>query len=331
MTLEERITAFSALGDKIRAATDSILENHFQIARNENSWFTSDNVKRALDGIAFMLSKDKLDHWVTPYSLNAEVPRIVGIVMAGNIPLVGFHDLLAVLLSGHFAAIKTSKQDHHLPTTITDWLIDIEPRFKKNLAFRDRLNNVDAVIATGSDNTSRYFEYYFRKIPNVIRKNRSSLAIIDGSESDAELKELGKDLFWYYGLGCRNVSKLLVPSDYDPKQFFEAIEEYNYVGDHHKYRNNYDYHKSILLVNGVKHLDNGFLLWVPSEELVSALSVLHFQEYSDPQETQNYINLNREKIQCIISRKHIPFGHAQNPEPWDYADNVDTLAFLADL
>lgn len=331
MTLTERIEAFSILGDKINSISTTELETYSYRAQAENQWFTEENIRRSLEGIAFMLQKEKLEKWLAGYRLSPEVPRIVGIVMAGNIPLVGFHDLMSVLISGHFAAIKTSTQDTFLVSLIIQWLLEIDPRFKKNLEIRERLSGVDAVIATGSDNTSRYFEYYFRKIPSIIRKNRTSVAMIEGDETSEELSELGKDIFWYFGLGCRNVSKMLVPKGYDPKLFFESIEHFNYLADHNKYRNNYDYHKSILLINGVKHLDNGFLLWQPSDQLVSPISILYVQEYGQKEEAKVLIDSHADKIQCVVGKEYIPFGRSQRPEPWDYADNVDSIAFLAGL
>ncbi len=269
--------------------------------------------------------------WVAKYEFNIEVPKIVGIVMAGNIPMVGFHDLMCVLLSGHFAAIKISSQDSYLTVRLIGWLLDIEPKFRKSLEIRERLTNIDAVIATGSDNTARYFEFYFKDIPHIIRKNRSSVAILTGEETTEDFKALGKDLFWYFGLGCRNVSKLLVPKDYKFDPFFEAIQEFEEVGNHHKYRNNYDYNKSIYLVNGEPHLDNGFVLLRASEDLVSPISVIFKQEVEGEAEIKAFLDTHQEKIQCVVGKGYIPFGSAQLPLPWDYADHVDTLEFLLAL
>lgn len=331
MKLAQRIKAFSILGDKIRNLSNESMAELARKARLENPWFTEENVIRALHGASLMLTEEKLTHWLSTARPEPEVPKITGIVMAGNIPLVGFHDLMTVLLSGHFAAIKTSSQDTCLIKQITEWLLEIEPGFRRNLELRERLTGVDVVIATGSDNTARYFEYYFRNIPSVIRKNRSSVAVLDGKETTEELASLGKDIFWYFGLGCRNVSKILVPENYDPVPFFEAIETFSYVADHHKYRNNYDYYKSIFLVNQTTHLDNGFLLWLPTVDLVSPISVLYVQEYKTSEQVDVLLETNAEKIQCIVGKNYIPFGQAQFPEPWDYADRMDTLAFLQGL
>lgn len=331
MIVEERIEVFSILGSKIKNISKEDIREYSYRTRVENQWFTEENIQRAFDGLAFVLEKSKLEKWVSNYDVKAEVPKIVGIVMAGNIPLVGFHDLMCVLIGGHFAVIKVSNQDAFLTNLIISWLLEIEPRFKRNLEVRDRLTGIEAVIATGSDNTARYFEYYFKDIPSIIRKNRTSIAILNGRESIKDLKELGKDIFWYFGLGCRNVSKLLVPKGYDPTPLFEANEHFSYLGDHNKYKNNYDYYKSIFLVNGTKHLDNGFLLWLPTTDLVSPISVLYAQEYSTEQEASNYLDDHQQKIQCVVGKDHILFGSAQLPEPWNYADNVDTMEFLAKL
>ena len=332
MTLSERIEAFAVLGDKIGNISTEEMTEYAYRAQSENQWFTEDNVKRAFEGIRFMLEKSKLDEWINRYGeLNPEIPKIVGVIMAGNIPLVGFHDLMCVLISGHFAAIKVSSQDSFLLKLVISWLLEIEPRLKKNLELRERLNSVEALIATGSDNTARYFEYYFKDQPKIIRKNRTSIAVLDGSETSEELHDLGKDIFWYFGLGCRNVSKVFVPKGYNAATFFEAVEDYSFIGDHYKYRNNYDYHKSILLVNGTKHLDNGFLLWLPTENLVSPISILHAQEYANNEELESIIESYGDKLQCVIGNGRIPFGSGQLPEPWDYADNVDTIEFLKSL
>ena len=269
MNLKERIEAFGKLGDRINALKEEEVTKYAAIARHENPWFTDTNVQTAFEGVASMLDRKKLSEWLKPYKIKIEVPRIVGIVMAGNIPLVGFHDLLSVLITGHYAAIKTSSKDTFLVNLIIEWLLELAPGLKKNISLREKLTDIDAVIATGSDNTARYFHYYFGKVPNIIRKNRVSVAIIDGTESKDELEALGTDIFTYFGLGCRNVSKIYFPEGYDVKELFEAISSFESAMDNHKYKNNYDYHKSIYLINKTKHLDTGFLLWHETDELVS--------------------------------------------------------------
>ncbi|GAB4230904.1 MAG: acyl-CoA reductase [Ekhidna sp.] len=331
MKKEEKIHAFSSLGNKITQLSEGEIEKIVAAASSQNGWFTYETVKKSLQEIAFMLKENKLAKWTDEYEVDRDAPMIVGIVMAGNIPLVGFHDLLSVLIAGHFAAVKPSTNDEVLTRQVIDWLVEIEPRFKKNIEIRDKLTGIDAVIATGSDNTARYFEYYFRDIPNIIRKNRSSVAILSGKETADDLELLADDIFTYYGLGCRNVSKVFTPKGFDFKSAFPHFEKYNEIIHHHKYRNNYDYYKSIYLVNKTPHLDTGFLLIHSSDELVSPISVLFHQEYESKDELMKVLASKEDKIQCIVGKDHIPFGKAQRPELWDYADNVDTLEFLTKL
>ncbi len=331
MNLADRLSSFSKLGDKIRSLSDADIQGLASPAKVQNAWFDTRSVAQAFSGVASMLEKEKLEKWTNDYDLNPEVPKIVGIIMAGNIPLVGFHDLMSVLLSGHLAAIKMSSQDSFLITRVIEWIVELEPRFKRNVDIRQRLEEVDAVICTGSDNTARYFEYYFGKYPNVIRKNRTSVAILDGTESNDELAELANDIFSYYGLGCRNVSKIFTPKGYDLTKLFPHFEGHKDIIHHNKYCNNYEYHKAIFLVNRDAHLDTGFLLIRSVDDLVSPISVLYHQEYESRASLNEWIETQKEKIQCIVSKQDIPFGQAQSPEPWDYADGVDTLQFLANL
>ena len=332
MTTAKRIEAFSSLGHKIENLASDDLQNLVNRAQIQNQWFNHDNIKLAFDGIAYMLRKEHLKRWLSNYRLEPpKNPKVVGLIMAGNIPLVGFHDLMSTVLTGHIAAVKMSSSDQVLMKWIIDQMLEIDPELASQIDIREKLTDVEALIGTGSDNTARYLEYYFRHVPRIIRKNRTSIGVLNGKESKDQLSELGKDIFWYFGLGCRNVSKLLVPKGYDPTTFFEQVEGFNYLANHHKYRNNYDYHKSIFLVNKEKHLDNGFLLWRPSEELVSPISVLFVQEYSEQDEVTNYLKIHEEKLQCIVGDGHIPFGQAQRPNAWDYADRVDTVEFLQAL
>jgi hypothetical protein len=294
-------------------------------------------VSNAVKAVASSLNRDDLAYWLNHYEFNTNA-KIIGLVLAGNIPMVGFHDIICVLLAGHHAHIKLSSQDDLLIPYILNKLIEIEPRFKPQLTFVNRLENFDAIIATGSNNTSRYFEYYFSKVPHIIRKNRNSIAVLSGKESEKELKALGKDILDYYGLGCRNVSKVLVPKGYNFVPFFEAIEEYNTIINHHKYQNNYDYNKSIYLVNKVEHLDNGFLLLTKNEQLSSPLSVLYFEEYDDLKAAEAYIIEKSDQIQVVITGMNLDiknskasFGESQQPKLWDYADGIDTMKFLVAL
>ena len=256
--------------------------------------------------------------------------------MAGNIPAVGFQDALSVLVSGHILLAKPSSDDYVLIYAILNKLIDLEPAFEDYIRFVERLNDADAFIATGSDNTARYFHYYFAKKPHIIRKNRTSVAVLTGEETNEELRALGRDALQYFGLGCRNVSKLYVPEKYDFTRFYEAIQDMDKIYlHHHKYFNNYDYNKSILLVNRVPHFDNGFLLLTESEVLVSAISVLHYETYRSLEEVKEKLAIASEKIQCVVGNSNsglpemVYFGETQKPGLLDYADSVDTMAFLA--
>jgi len=336
MNLVNRIEGFAALGEKIERLSDSERQEIFDQAAQQNAWFTAESVAMSLSGIRHFLHKNTLTEWTSRYPITEVKEKTVGVAMAGNIPLVGFHDLLCILLSGHQLVAKKSSQDTYLITLLTDWLIDIEPRFKTQIRFEERLNGVQAVIATGSDNTARYFEYYFRNIPHIIRKNRTSCAVLMGEEEDSLLTELGKDVFTYFGLGCRNVSKLFVPEDYLFPGLLNCWEVYQPIIHHHKYVNNYDYQKSILLVNGVHHFDNGFIMLTANESLVSPISVLFYETYKDLSDLNQKLEQQKEKIQCIVSARgwfpgSIPFGKAQLPEVWDYADQVDTMKFLTSL
>jgi hypothetical protein len=262
----------------------------------------------------------------------------VGLILAGNIPLVGFHDVLCVLASGNHALIKSSTQDARLIKQVLKRLIAIEPAFENKFTFVEKLDNFDAVIATGSNNTSRYFEYYFGKVPNIIRKNRNSVAVLNGDETAEQLHKLGHDIFDYFGLGCRNVSKVLVPNGYDFTPFFEAIEPYHNIIHHHKYHNNYDYNKSIYLVNRDHHLDNGFLILKEDKSFTSPLAVLFFEYYEDIVSVQTTLAQENKNIQCIVSdvaldvnNQVVTFGQSQHPALWDYADGIDTMDFLTKL
>jgi hypothetical protein len=305
-----------------------------------NPWFTKTNVRSALDNIGKSLTLESLNHWTEMYTgkLNNERPvRRVGVVMAGNIPLVGFHDFLCVLLSGNIIIARLSSDDNRLLPALASRLIEIEPDLADYIIFcEEKLENFDAVIATGSNNTSRYFEYYFRNVPHIIRKNRNGIAVITGSETDDALALLGQDVFMYFGLGCRSVSKVFVPKGYSFDRMFQSLQVFSEVGDHNKYRNNYDYYKSIYLINRQKHLDNGFLLLKEDQTMASPPSVLYFEEYEDVKKLNIRLKAEHGQIQCIVSHSPeidgaIPFGRAQQPELWDYADGMDTLAFLLNL
>ena len=339
MQLKNYILTFSQLGDFLLNPDNSeTIKQYFYSARNENAWFTEDNVKLAIINVAqYYLNKDSLEHFVSENNISENTnPKRVGIVMAGNIPLVGFHDLLCVVLSGNIALIKLSSSDSVLMKFIINKLFELNPEFKNSIQLADRLNAAEALIATGSDNTAKHFEYYFAKIPNIIRRNRTSIAILNGEETRTELGNLGNDIFQYFGLGCRNVSKLYVPKGYQFDKLFESIEYWSTIQLHHKYNNNYDYNKSILLVNKIHHLDNGFLLIREEPTLVSAISVCHFEYYENDQQLNAMLESQKEKIQCIVSKERnfdnsFDFGEAQSPKLNDFADGVNTIEFLKSI
>lgn len=334
MKPEERISAFVKLGHAITAVSPDEKEELLWRAENNNNWFTKESVESALEGISSMLSSEKLETWLSSYELKAvENPRAVGLMMAGNIPAVGFHDLMCIILSGHQAVIKLSSSDEILMKWIIKKLIEIDPRLNAQIRIEEMLKGMDAYIATGSDNSSRYFKYYFGKYPHVIRQNRTSVAVLSGNETIEDYINLGKDIFQYYGLGCRNVSKIYVKSKDQLQDLLGALEVYSPVGSHHKYHNNYDYNKSIYLVNLEDHLDNGFLLVKESEELVSPISVLFYEVYENEAQLAEKLTGLKAKIQCVVGldADRVPFGTAQTPEPWEYADDVDTMTFLLGL
>lgn len=337
MNLSQRIAAFVKLGEIIQEMDQESREELYWRAQNGNNWFTEESVSSAFDGIFYMLQEKNLQKWLKQYQIPSRTnSKSIGILLAGNIPLVGFHDFLTVLISGNKACVKLSSSDSILMNWIFKKLVEIEPLFEPFISVEEMLKGKDGYIATGSDNSARYFNYYFGKYPSIIRKNRTSIAILSGEESDEELASLGLDIFKYFGLGCRNVSKVYVKSENQLQNLLRALEIYSSVANHHKYNNNYDYNKSIYLVNNEKHLDNGFLLVKESSDLVSPISVLFYEVYDSKEDLKNRLEPLKNKIQCIISDPNfwtgaISFGNAQNPGPWEYADQVDTLQFLIDL
>lgn len=338
MTLEARIEAFLALGRFLKdSKNQSEIELWVDLAYHQNNWFTPENTRSAIEAIAnYLLDETAIRQWIGNYQIPSENPnpQRVGLIMAGNIPAVGFHDLFCVLISGNICVVKLSSQDTALMRGLISKLLEFAPALP--IEFAEQMKNVDALIATGSDNTARYFEYYFRNKPHIIRKNRSSLGIIKGDETTEEFLALGKDITSYFGLGCRNVSKLYVPKGYEFISFYDAIEPLGDIFLNHKYKNNYDYNKSIYLINGVKHFDNGFLVATPSENLVSPISVIFYEEYENEQDLAEKLALHEEKIQCIVAKdgwypNSVPFGDAQCPKLADYADGVDTMKFLLEM
>lgn len=333
-----RINAFAELGKYLTDPENTPKLEELAInANRKNNWFTLPNVLKSLSAIGTQyLHPEKLAKWANTYD-QIETPKKVGVIMAGNIPAVGFHDALAVLISGHKLLAKLSSEDQVILPLLFELLQQIEPAFEDQIEYADRLNAADAFIGTGSDNTARYFHYYFAKKPNIIRKNRTSVAVITGAEDEHDLQNLGSDIIQYYGLGCRNVSKVFVPEGYDFTKFYESIQSFDQLClYHHKYFNNYEYNKSILLINRTPHFDNGFLMITENEALVSPISVLYFQSYKTLADVQEYLETNREKIQCVVSKDinidgALPFGQAQTPGLFDYADSLDTMKFLAQI
>lgn len=339
MQLKKQIFTFSQLGDfLLDNSNDDQIKTLASATRNENAWFTEDNIRLSLENISKVyLNTHFLEQFVSKHQPNEnKLPKKVGMVLAGNIPVVGFHDLLCVVLSGNIALIKLSSSDSVLMKFIINKLFELNPDFRNYIQIADRLNDADALIATGSDNTAKHFEYYFAKKPHIIRKNRSSIAILRGDETKTDLGNLGNDIFQYFGLGCRNVSKLYVPKGYIFDKFYEAIEYWNTICLHHKYNNNYDYNKSIYLVNRVIHLDNGFLLLKEDEALVSPISVCFWETYNNEEHLKTLIENKRDKIQCIVSKggyfeNSYSFGEAQMPKLDDFADGVNTMEFLKNI
>lgn len=298
-----------------------------------NQWFTRESIIKSLKGIHFMLQVDEIENWLNKYSqLNWNQNKRIGIIMAGNIPMVGFHDLLCALVSGNIAVVKLSQQDTILMKAAMEELLMVNPEWKDKIEIVERLNNIDKVIATGSNNSSGYFNYYFSKYPHIIRKNRNGIAVLNGNESKDDLQKLGADIFTYFGLGCRNVTKVYVPRDYIFDKLFEALLPYADIANHNKFINNYDYHRAILLLNSDKFLTNDFLIIREDKSFASPVSVLNFEYYDDVNDLAIELHMQREKIQCIVSNEKIfnsiPFGTTQKPAIDDYADGVDTMAFL---
>lgn len=335
MTKHQRIAVLAKLGTYL-AESNEELQQVIDHASSQYAWYTPESIRQAVGAWAATLTSEKLNAWLDLYDFDGNADRTVGLVLAGNIPLVGWHDIVCVLAAGFRAQVKFSSADTHLTKHLLHKLIELEPALADRIAIVERLQGFDLVIATGSNNSARYFEHYFGGKPHIIRKNRNSVAVLDGSESPAELRALGHDVFDYFGLGCRNVSKMYVPEEYDVATFFEGIASFRSVMEHHKYANNYDYNKSIYLINGDPHFDNGFLLVKPDTRTASPLAVLYSEEYRDKRALEQRLNAEAELLQCVVSRPGLdvmvpvfPFGHSQRPELDDYADGVNTLDFLA--
>ncbi|RSK38714.1 acyl-CoA reductase [Mangrovimonas spongiae] len=349
MDLQQRISAFSKLGDFLSQFSNNNFKKNddipfndlffdgfkhqIQLAEEHNGWFTKANIQFALRGWSDLLTEENLSNWLNHYKLDDIHPKTVAVVMAGNIPLVGFHDFLCVLISGHNVLVKPSSNDKQLLPFLAKYLEHVQPTFKGKITFtNDKLENFDAVIATGSDNTARYFEYYFKDKPAIIRKNRNSVAVLTGNESEADLKALSQDIFTYYGLGCRSVSKLFVPKGYDFDNFFKGIYHWHPIINQAKYANNYDYNKAVYLMSEFEMLENGFLMIKEDRSYASPIATVFYEYYDDLDALKTKLASDKEKIQCVVAKNflnsEIEFGNTQQPELHDYADDIDIIDFL---
>ncbi len=359
MTIQERKNSLKSLGKFLSQFNTSGITKQDDIPQNEpffevlntlidraqesNPWFTKDNVLYALQSWADALQPDKIDRWFEMENFKEQVePKTVGVIMAGNIPLVGFHDFLSVLASGHKIKAKLSSNDKYLLPLLAKYLIAVNPAYKNQIEFVDgTLKDIDAVIATGSNNTARYFDYYFGKYPHIIRKNRHSVAVLDGNETPAELDLLADDIMRYFGLGCRNVSKIFVPENYDSNPLFKALLKYKDLINYQKYANNYDYNKAVYLMSVDKDirnslLDNGLVLLKKDAGYGSPIGTLFYEYYDSPEAVQKILNHDKDKIQAVVShmpdiKNAIAPGSSQTPQLWDYADGVNTIKFLNQL
>jgi hypothetical protein len=327
MSTNNAIQALTKLG-LFLAEKNKELEATIIKSQVENPWFTKENYHKAIDFWGETLTKDNLIEFTSKYPTSSNGKR-VGIIMAGNIPMVGFHDLMCVVLSSHQAIVKPSSDDKVMMELLVQKMNEyMEDSPKIEIVDRLSAKSIDAVIATGSNNSYRYFDAYFGHLPNIIRKNRSSIAVLDGTESITEIKLLGKDVFEYYGLGCRNVNLIFLPKTIDVRRLLDQWEDYKNIIDHHKYANNHTYHRAIFLMNQEHHLDNDFLLLRERKELHAPLGTLNYWYYENIDEVDKYIENVQDEIQCEASLRNIPFGETQHPKIDDYADGVDTMVFL---
>lgn len=352
MVLNNRIKAFEELGKFLNQfkptgyeKVNTVLHNDLffekmiqkiESAEHHNGWFTKENVLFSVTQWAEALTTSKLNNWLQQYTITDTNTKTIGVIMAGNIPLVGFHDFLSVLISGHKIIVKQSSNDNQLLPFLVSYLEMVEPNFKNYISFsKDKLTNFDAVIATGSNNTARYFEYYFVNVPHIIRKNRNSIAVLTGNETKEQLHALGEDIFRYFGLGCRNVSKIFVPKGYDFDLFFKSMYAYNDIIKGAKYANNYDYNKAVYLMSNYKLLENGFLMLKEDTNYGSPIATLFYETYDSHSELTKKLEADKEKIQCVVSNgsveNSVDFGSTQRPELSDYADGIDIIEFLTKI
>ncbi len=337
MNFQQRVDVLVQLGKVLRETAGQqdvpVIHKAYQL----NPWFTPSNIQQSMLAWGDSLSETNIRKWTLAYQWDEKPQRTIALIMAGNIPLVGLHDLICVLVCGHKALVKVSEDDATLMKWVINELIVLQPALADCIEISEQRlpKNFDAVIATGSNNTNRYFEYYFRNKPSLLRANRNSVAIITGNETPEDYQKLGADIFTYFGLGCRNVSKLYVPAGFDFAHFYEGIEHLNDIGNHHKYANNYTYHKALFLMNLAPHLDNNFLLVKEDEKIASPLGVMFYEYYTDINVLLEQLKTRESEIQCMVCKTNLPgtlpLGKAQAPELWDYADGVDTVKFLQEL
>lgn len=336
--IEKRIEAFAELGKIFRDAASGVNTGHAGVfndlaesLHHSNPWFTPGNVRRSLLALGNSLSPEKLTAWLARYPELADTgtPMTVGVVMAGNIPLVGFHDLLCVLVTGNRIKARLSTKDKPLMKAVAETIVEIEPGFVPLVELtEDRLKGFDRIISTGSNNSSRYFEYYFRNFPSIIRHNRNSIAVIDGTENNRELECLADDIFSYFGLGCRNVTKLYLPEGYDPASLIPHWKGMEFMQSHYKYIVNYDHNRAVMTVNREKFTDGGFFMLKESPSLTPPMGVVHYEYYQAGKSPLITPDMRQNLLQCIAGHGYLPFGTTQQPELWDYADNTDTIGFL---
>ncbi|HEX6845397.1 MAG TPA: acyl-CoA reductase [Chitinophagaceae bacterium] len=325
-----RIELAARLGEYILSNPASWQETKKE-ASITNPWFTPEFIDLAVQNIAEnFLTKHKLDAWTSSYDIENGKGKTIGIVMAGNIPLVGFHDLLSVFISGNKAAIKASSKDEVLITHLAQKLTEWSSELNELIVFREMLKGCDAYIATGSNNSARYFEYYFKKYPHIIRRNRTSVAVLEGNETSDELRKLADDVYLYFGMGCRNVTKIYVPKGYDFIPMLAAFKKYDHLKEHHKYKNNYDYNLALHILNGKFYMTNESIILLENASIFSPISQLNYEFYTNKDGIAKGLS-SMEDIQCAVGHGYTPFGQAQIPSLTDYADGIDTINFLTKL
>ncbi len=330
MSSTEKVAALVRLGEYL-SGNDPALQIVKDRAFQANGWFTHEFIDLSLQNICrYYLDESRLNGWLAGYPAPVPPPRQVGIVAAGNIPLVGFHDWLCGFVSGQQVCLKLSSKDTILMQHVIDKVNEWYPEYAQQTLVQDMLKNCGAYIATGSNNSARYFEYYFAKYPHIIRRNRTSVAVLDGTETSAELEALADDVMLYFGLGCRNVTKIFVPEEYNFEPLLKGLRKYAHLADHHKYKNNYDYNLALILLNNGMYMANDNIILQESDAIFSPISVLHYSHYKDAGALRAELEINND-LQCIVGHGFTPFGMAQQPSLSDYADGVDTMQFLTSL